>query len=787
MADQPGNPTRPFEARFAERVVALRWPIIAASLILVLIAGAGGAFLQFSTNYRIFFSQDNPELLAYEALENTYGKTENVLFMIVPEAGDASSEPALKAAVWLTERAWQTPYSRRVDSIANFQHTTAVGDDLVVRDLVDSAKLGDPEERARIRAAALADPRLKGSLLARDGRVSAVNVTVELPEEDQAIRVPEVAGFARKLAAEAEKRFPGVDVRVVGTVIINDTFSQASVDSQKVFLPASLAIMALVLILLTRGFAGVAATGLVMVFSIVVSMGMGGWVGLPFTPPTAPAPTIVLMIVVANCVHLLVTLQQRLRAGDSKREAIVEAVRINLHPVFLASVTTALGFLTMNFSEVPPYRHLGNFVAFGIVASFLLSVTFLPALLSLLPLRARGSGRQDDRAMAALADFVVRRRTAVLWGSVAVVLALLAAIPRNDLNDVLVHFFDESTEFRQDTDFLDERLSGNTLLEYSLHAAEPGGVTDPAFLANVSAFADWYRKQPETRHVDSITDTFRQLNKSMHGDDPATYRLPASRDLAAQYLLLYELSLPQGLDLNNRIDTAKSATRLTVTTRTLSSGDVLALNARARAWLKGNAPKITRVDSSGPALLFAHIGQRNIRAMLLGTAVALLGISLILIAAFRSLRLGFMSLVPNFVPAVMGFGVWGLIVGQVGLALSVVVAMTIGIVVDDTVHFLSKYRRARRELGHSSEEAVRYAFQAAGRALVTTTAVLVAGFLILLLSPFIPTAQVGLLTAMIIGFALVADLLLLPALLLAIDRGDPASGKADTVSGDAAA
>ena len=772
MTDQPGTPTRPFEARFAERVVRSRWPIIAASLILVMIAAGGGAFLQFSTDYRILFSKDNPELLAYEALENTYGKTENVLFMIVPKAGDASAEPALKTAVWLTERAWQTPYSSRVDSIANFQHTTADGDDLLVRDLVDPAKLGDAGERARIRSTALDDPRLRGSLLARDGRVSAVNVTVELPEEDQAVRVPEVAGFARKLAAEAEKRFSGVDVRVVGTVIVNDTFSQASIDSQKVFLPASLAIMALVLILLTRGFAGVAATGLVMVFSILVSMGMGGWVGLPFTPPTAPAPTIVLMIVVANCVHLLVTLQQRLRAGDTKRAAVVEAVRVNLHPVFLASATTALGFLSMNFSEVPPYRHLGNFVAFGIVASFLLSVTFLPALLSLLPMRARGSGRQEDRAMAAIAEFVVRRRTALLWGSVVVVLALLAAVPRNDLNDVLVHFFDESTEFRQDTDFLDERLSGNTLLEYSLHASAPGGVADPAFLQNVSAFADWYRKQPETRHVEVITDTFRHLNRSMHGDDPAAYRLPESGDLAAQYLLLYELSLPQGLDLNNRIDAARSATRMTVTSRTLSSRHVLELNERARAWLKSNAPEIARVDSSGPALLFSHIGQRNIRAMLLGTAAALLGISILLVAALRSFRLGIMSLVPNFVPAVMGFGVWGLAVGQVGLALSVVVAMTIGIVVDDTVHFLSKYRRGRRDLGHSPEDAVRHAFQTAGRALVTTTAVLVAGFLILVLSPFVPTAQVGLLTAMIIGFALVADLLLLPVLLLAFDRGD---------------
>ena len=239
------------------------------------------------------------------------------------------------------------------------------------------------------------------------------------------------------------------------------------------------------------------------------------------------------MIVVANCVHLLVTLLQRLRAGDPKRAAIVESVRVNLYPVTIASLTTALGFLSMNFSEVPPYRHLGTFVAFGVVASFALSVTFLPALLSLLPLRVSASGRGDDPMMAAIADFVVRRRTVLLWGSAAVVLALLAAVPRNELNDVLVHFFDESVEFRRDTDFLDERLSGNTVLEYSVVSPGPDEIANPAFLADLSAFADWYRSQPETRHVRVITDTFRQLNKSMHGDDPGAYRLPASRELAS--------------------------------------------------------------------------------------------------------------------------------------------------------------------------------------------------------------------------------------------------------------
>ena len=759
-----------FATRYAERVLAARWPVILITLCLVAMASSGITRLEFSANYRIFFDEDNPQLLALEALENTYGKNENIVFLIVPKDGDATSKEALSAAVWLTDAAWHTPYSRRVDSLANFQHTTADGDDLYVRDLVDPQALDSAEVRSRIRAIALSDPRIEGSILARNGDVSVVNITVELPEEGLLDAVAEVAEFARSVAAQAEERFPGIDLRIVGTTMINQTFLEASINSQKIFLPASLLLMALILGVLTRGWAGVAATGLVIVFSILASMGLGAWSGLPFSPPVAPAPTIVLMIVVANCVHLLVAIQQRLRAGDSRREAIVEAIRLNLHPVFLASLTTALGFLSMNFSEVPPYRDLGNFVAFGIVTSFTLSVTFLPALLSLLPVRATKAHRFRGLTMNTLADAVLRNRRVLFWGWVAVVPVMVLAIPRNELNDVLVHFFDESVEFRQDTDFMDEHLSGNTLLEYSLEAPVEGGVTDPRFLADVSGFAEWYREQPPVRHVSTITDTFRQLNRSMNGDDPTAYRIPESQELAAQYLLLYELSLPQGLNLNNQIDRSRSATRVTISATTLSSRELLDLNARAEAWLKENAQHVAGVNSTGPAALFAYIGQRNIRAMLIGTLIVLLAISAILLFALRSLRLGLVSIVPNLIPAVLGFGVWGLTVGQVGLSLSVVVAMTVGIVVDDTVHFLSKYRRARHEYGHDPEEAVRYAFDTAGRALFTTTVVLVAGFLIFVFSPFVPTAQVGVLTAMIIAFAFLADLSLLPALLTTVDR-----------------
>ena len=769
MTDKPDANVRDFRVQYGEWTVTARWRIIVVALAFSTLVASGVLHLKPSTDYRTFFSDDNPELVAFESFENTYEKSDNVLVVVAPDDGDATSEQALATTVWLVEHAWKTPFASRVDSITNFPLMTADDDDLYVRDLVDPEKISDARERAWIRETALADLRLAGNLVARDGRVSAINITVKLPDGDNAANTAEVAEYVRKIAAEAEERFPGIDVRLVGLVILNQSFNEATVGTMTTVLPASLAAMALIIGVLTRGFPGLAATGSVTVVSIFSTMGMAGWVGIPFSTSTSATPIIVLTLAVASCMHVLATVQERIGSGLSSHEAVADAIATNLSPIFLASVTTAVGFLMMNFSEVPPYRDLGTLVAIGTGVSFVLSITFLPAMLATFPVR-KPLPQRALGGIAAIAELTIRRRRILLWGSVAVVLSLSAGISRNELNDVLTHFFDKRVPIRADTDFLDEHLGGNTVLEYSIVSDGPDGIAEPAFIADVSGFADWYRAQPETRHVQVISDTFRQINMNLNGDDPNAYRLPEDRTLASQYLLLYELSLPFGLDLNNRIDVSKSATRMTVTTRTLSTKEVLKLDSRATAWLAENAPNFSRVDSTGASLMFAHMGQRNIRAMLIGTAVAFVVVALILVAAFRSLRIGLISLVPNFAPGLMAFGLWGLVVAEVGLALSVVMAMTIGIVVDDTVHFLSKYFRARREFGHSPEDAVRYAFRTVGGALFMTTVILVAGFSVLGLSDFLPTAQMGQLTAIVIALALVCDYLFLPPLLMTVDR-----------------
>ena len=754
----------------ADLLVRWRWITLCGVLVLVAAAASGARLLGFSNDYRIFFSAENPQLLAFENLQNTYTKSDNVLFVVAPADGDVYDSRTLQAIAWLTEQAWQIPYSIRVDSLVNFQHTRAEGDELIVGDLVDDAAALSAADLQRIRRIASREPLLVNRIVSPSGHVTGVNVIIQLPGVNPAQEFPEVVDFSRALVRQMHESYPGLDVHLTGIVLLNNAFSEMSLRDMQTLVPVMFAIIVLVLALLLRSLSGTVATVLVILMSIATALGAAGWLGIKVTPPTAASPTMIMTLAVANCVHLLVTFLQRMRAGDKRPDAMRESLRVNLQPIFLTSITTAIGFLSMNFSDAPPFRDLGNIVAIGVIASFVYCVALLPALMLVLPVRVSARPSRSVAAMDRLADLVVRRRRPVLWLMALLVVGLIAFIPRNQLNDEFVKYFDDSVQFRVATDFTTANLTGIYNIAYSLESGESGGISEPVYLNKLEDFATWFRAQPEVLHVNSLSDTLKRLNMNLHADRPEWYRIPRQRELAAQYLLLYEMSLPYGLDLNNQIDVDKSATKLDVSLRSVSSNSVIELERRAQQWLKENAPATMQVNGASPAIMFSHIGARNIRSMLVGTTVALLLISFILVFALRSLRMGLISIIPNLVPAGMAFGLWGLLVGQVGLALSVVTGMTLGIVVDDTVHFLSKYLRARREKSLGPADAVRYAFHTVGTALWTTSAVLIAGFLVLTGSPFELNSGMGLLTAITIALALVADFLLLPTLLMTLDK-----------------
>ena len=535
------------------------------------------------------------------------------------------------------------------------------------------------------------------------------------------------------------------------------------------YLGVVIAIVVVLLTLILRSFKPIVVSVFVFIFSVIAAMALSGMMGWKLTPFTASVPMIVLILAVADCVHFVTTFVHRLHQGEEKRAALIGALELNFKLIAITSITTAIGFLTLNLSESGSIGALGSQVAFGVMFAFALSVTFLPAVLALLPFKTRVATRESTPYFAGAAGLLYRYRSMLLAASLVVSAGLAYCLTLNEFNDKLPTYFAKTLPWRQANDCSEEQFGGAYTFSYSLDSGASDGVADPEFLMKVERFATWLRSLPESVYVNSVVDTFKRLNRSMHGDDDRYYRLPEHRQLASQYLLLYEMSLPYGLDLNDQINLDRSATKVLATFRTLSTTQILALERRVDEWLGQNLPGVT-ATGSGVQMMFAHLLDQDTRGLIWGAGLGLLVISFLLIFALRSVRLGLISIAPNILPAVMAFGVWGLFVGEIGMGMAMVSGMTIGIIVDDTVHFLSKYIKARSEQGLDSVAAVDYAFETVGPSIVVTTVVLVAGFMAMAnLAEFRVNSDMGKMTSIILVFALDFDLVALPILLMLFD------------------
>lgn len=761
------NGTNAFAKKWGEFVIKFKWPVLIVTLIFAFGISSGVSKLGFDGDYHVFFTDENPELKAFDDLQDKYTKDDNVLIVLAPKNGDVFTKENLEAIEELTKEAWNTPYSSRVDAITNFQHTRAIEDDLYVDDLSYETSKKTENEIIEIKKIALKEPLLVDRLINKEGSVTAINVTVKLPGKALS-EIPETTAFTREMISDFSEKYPNFDIYTSGMVMMNTAFFESSEKDMTTLIPAMFLIVILTVFILTRSLSSTFSTLIVMILSIVTAMGAAGYLGIKLTPPSSVAPTIILTLAVADSIHIIVTMLTQMKKGLSKKDALIESIRLNFNPVFLTSISTIIGFLAMNFGDVPPFWDLGNMTAIGMTAAFIYSLTILPALLMILPVRVKikEQSKSKDAWYEKLGKYVSKRpkKMAITSGLIILVFGFLAQ--KNIFNDEFVKYFDHSVKFRADTDYISDNLTGMYTIEFSVPANESGGINEPTYLNKLNEFEIWLKHQPEVIHVNSYVEIAKRINKSMHGDDLAYYKVPETRVEAAQFLLLYEMSLPFGLDLNNQINVDKSETRLTATIKNLRSVDQIAFAKRAEKWLEDNSPSYMHILATSPTLMFSNLGFRQADSMLNGNIIAVILITLLLIISLKSVKLGLLSLIPNLTPVIVGFGIWALIKGEINTGMVIVFGMTLGIVVDDTIHFMSKYIRARREYNFSAVEAVEYAFSTVGKALVTTTIVLLAGFIVLSQSSFGLNSSMARITTIIILAALLTDFILLPSLLI---------------------
>lgn len=752
----------------------LSHPVRVAVILFVFVALSisGLRYLQFSTDYRVFFGGGDRHLEEFTKQQKIYAHNDSVLIAIEPNTDKVFNYDFLKTIRQYTHESWRLPQVTRVDSLTNFQDSFAEGNHLVIQNLVREGVSFDQALLDYVEKISLSEPALKNRLVSANGKYTGIALTVHLPEgSDKNEKIIAVVKQVRALAEQLRAEPSVKEVYLSGTVMINNAFYEVSKKDLSTLIPIMFLVIIVFLVLLLKSKSATLVVFSMVGVAVSISFGLGSLLGIELTPPSSAAAPIIMMLSIADSIHLLLGYYKNyhLNGGDKTR-AMKASLDANFTPITLTTVTTVIGFLTMNFSESPPFHDLGNLVAIGSVAAYVLTIVLLPIVMVRLPAAQVSGDSKLVVGVEALGRWVLKNRMTLVALTFTVVGALIFGISRNTMNDEFVKYFDKSITFRTDNDFITENLTGIYQIEYSLPAADKEGVNHPEYLAAIEAFADWFRQQAHVMHVQSVADVYKKAHMNLMDGAVEEYRVPDTQAMASQSLLAYEMSLPFGLDLNDQINVSKSASKFVVSLQTVSAQDLVKLENAADKWLAENAPEyMVGAIGTGPAVLFSHIGIRSIRSGLIGGVVALLLISALLSIVFRSVKIGLLSIIPNLFPAAMAFGLWGVINGQINMALATVLSMTLGIVVDDTIHFISKYRRSIKQ-GLDPEQAIMATFSSVGVAIVVTTIVLVAGFIVLTFSPFVMNWGMGLLSSITIVFALFTDLLLLPAFLVQFEK-----------------
>ena len=754
--------------RFAEFVVNNRIKVAIVTMLLAFGVFAGIPNLKLDTDGRVFMAADNPDKIRLDRFEQEFAKDDNLAIIIVPANGEVFTPRTLGAVGAMTEDLWNLPYVRLVNSITRFQNTYADGDMMVVEDLVPEPDMVTDEEAAAARAVALDRIEIRNSLINEDASATAISVIFRLPGIDLVSEIPNINAEFEPLLKEYRAAYPDIQFKASGSVAISQAFATASQKDGETLTPAMLVAMLFIVGVLLRSATGSLLILVLATLSALVSLGALGWTRIPINSATAVAPLMVITLAVASSVHVLSSVRQTMQETADRTVWARRAIIDHGLGITVAVFTTAIGFLSLNFSISPPFRQLGNMVAGGMVGVWVFTMFLLPGLICWLPIKQNKHAASVDNFMVALGEFVIRHQKRLLVGIPVVIIAFGAGISQIKLEDDFLRYFDESFETRQATDLYETELGGLNVLEYSVDTGVENGINSVEYLQTLDALSVFLRDQPEISHIRSLSDTIKRLNMNMNSDDPAYYRIPDSDEEASQFLFHYELSHGYGMDLTDQINVDRSSTRVSAFVDYATTRQLIALDEKIQGWFDKNAPEL-KSPVTGQTHVYTMISARDVPSMLQGTSLALVFISFVIFLVLRNLKLGLVSLVPNLVPAIMGFGLWGYMVGNVTLAVSIVVAMTLGIVVDDTVHFILKYANARKR-GDSAEDSVRYAFKSVGMALTVTSLGLVIGFAILGQSGFAVNRDMARLTAITLSFALFVDFLFLPPLLIFLDR-----------------
>ncbi len=743
-----------------------KWFIAIGIPLIVLALASNLKHVEMDGSYRIWFGEDSKILTDYDNFRKTFGNDDGVVIVFKDENG-IFNKKALSSIDRITEALWKTKYIARVDSLTNYQyiHTNPQEpDDIVVEDFIKNIDTATPQYLEDRKFIAVNDPLVVDAFISKDGTTTMISARLTPKVNDDSDKSLEIMEYIDAILAPEIER-TGYKYWVNGGPALNKAFVVIGTNDAMTFTPLVLLASLILLLLLFRRVSGALIPVAVVILTFLTVLAVQVLLGYKLNNFTANLPVFIVAIGIADAVHVYSIWLMKKREGVENEEAVLHSMEKNFLPIFLTSLTTAIGFATLTISEVIPVLTLGIATASGAVLAFIISVVWMPSILLMLkkPIKVKVVDEEKVKKSLGYGKFIVNNDKKIVLITTAIFVLLGAGLFKVKVDSNTIRYFDETVEIRKSTEFMMANLTGPMAYEIVVDSQIKNGIKDPDFMKTVEKFyADFQAKFPAVQHLASLMDTVKRFNKVVDGKD----EIPDSQNLIAQYLLLYSLSLPQGMEINDKMDIDEQKLRITGQVDIVDTSKDLEMMAYVENWWSKTAYSAT---VQGQTAMFAHMQKDVTDTLIYSLSLAIFLVTIIMFLIFRRVKILWVFILPNLLPVILVVGLMGWIGINIDIGVAIAGAIIIGVAVDDTIHFLVKYFDARKR-GLNMEDTFDEVLRYAGKAILFTTIILSVAFSMFAFSTFTPNQNFGIVTAFALVIAFVVDLLLLPALLSLADR-----------------
>ena len=748
-------------------LVQHRFKLAVVALLVTIIGGWGVQFTRFDGTNESLFAEADEYKAEVDQARVDFPSSAPRLTMTFEVDGDIFNLRTLTAIDELTRRYIEIDSAIALSSILTYRVNEAdkeiLGRSYLFPDLDDITEA----DLQQIKTIALNDEDLTQARLTSAGNVTLATISYSVSEDTSEARLA-VAESAVVLRDSLRQQYPDIRIYLVGGPMFERDSNLAREKDNKVLLPLVVVAGVLLLWFCLGSLLSSIALAVVALTTIIVTVGTHALLDIPLNQISRLGPAVAGIVAFADGIHVLSVYAQKILRGTDRKQALIESININFRPIALATVTTTMGFLSLNLSSAPAIYGFGNIVAIGVIWAFFFTVFLLPAMILLIPARSIAKPLGVSGFIEGVLRLVARREKTLFWGFLGLIAVTLFMLPLNKLDNDPFDFIDEGSDLSVVVEIQQREFENDRGLAFVVRSNEYYGITNRDFLDKVDDIATQLEADPQISWVSTYTDYLKLRNKAANDDDEAYEVIPEDQLTVIDYLVGYQLVAEIDPNLGQIFNKDYSAIYLYVATSGLSDEEILQLANKIDVLAENYASESFQVTHANNTILGARLNQIISTELFTGFSLSLVMITLTMMIGLRSLRYGLLSIAPNVFPITIVFGLWGLIEGNLSPYVLMLLAVSIGLVVDDSVHVLSKYKTAR-DSGKSPGESIEDSISLAGSAITITTLWMSVGIALMGFSSTTIFQNLTSIITPIIVVALFLDLLFLPSLLTRFD------------------